>query len=77
LCRRSGRQEFESDGHHQLGRSTTLWHYHQAGATREMIHVWLFDNPTGSFSTGIGGKAGLAIAMRELESGVPATTAAP
>jgi hypothetical protein len=48
------------------GGSTTLWHYHQAGATREMIHVWLFDNPTGSFSTGIGGKAGLAIAEREL-----------
>lgn len=37
-----------------------------------MIHVWLFDNPTGSFSTGIGGKAGLAIAQRELEPLVPA-----
>jgi hypothetical protein len=48
------------------GGSTTLWHYHHPGATREMIHVWLFDNPTGSFSTGIGGKAGLAIAEREL-----------
>ncbi len=47
--------------------STTLWHYHHDGATREMIHVWLFDNPTGAFSTGIGGKAGLAVAQRELE----------
>lgn len=53
------------------GGAATLWHYHQAGATREMIHVWLFDNPTGSFSTGIGGKAGLAIAQRELEPAVP------
>ena len=53
------------------GGSTTLWHFHHAGATREMIHVWLFDNPTGSFSTGIGGKAGLAIAERELEPVIP------
>ncbi len=22
--------------------SATLWHYHHSGATREMIHVWLF-----------------------------------
>jgi hypothetical protein len=54
------------------GGSSTLWHYHHPGATREMIHVWLFDNPTGPFSTGIGGKAGLAIAQRELEPLVPA-----
>ncbi len=49
------------------GGSATQWHYHHAGATREMIHVWLFDNPSGSFSTGIGGKAGLGIAERELK----------
>jgi len=48
------------------GGSTTLWHYHHPGSSREMIHVWLFDNPTGSFSTGIGGKVGLAIAQRQL-----------
>ena len=54
------------------GGSTTLWHYHHDGATREMIHVWLFDNPTGSFSTGIGGKVGLATAQRQFEGGVPA-----
>lgn len=42
-----------------------------------MIHVWLFDNPTGSFSTGIGGKAGLAIAERELGSGVPGQVSIP
>jgi hypothetical protein len=36
-----------------------------------MIHVWLFDNPTGLVSTGIGGKAGLAIAERELEPVIP------
>ena len=60
------------------GGSSTLWHYHHDGATREMIHVWLFDNPTGSFSTGIGGKAGLAIAQRELESvGPPVPSALP
>jgi hypothetical protein len=58
------------------GGSTTLWHYHHDGATREMIHVWLFDNPTGSFSTGIGGKAGLAIAQRELEPLAPAAPSA-
>jgi len=56
------------------GGSVTLWHYHHDGAPREMIHVWLFDNPAGSFSTGIGGKAGLAIAQRQLE---PLTPAAP
>ncbi len=60
-----------------VGGSATLWHYHHAGATREMIHVWLFDNPSGPFSIGIGGKAGLAIAQRELEaSGQPASTVA-
>lgn len=53
------------------GGSTTLWHYHQAGATREMIHVWLFDNPSGPFSTGIGGKAGIQVAERELVTTLP------
>ena len=59
------------------GGSTTLWHYHHDGATREMIHVWLFDNPTGAFSTGIGGKAGLAIAQRELEGASPSPSSSP
>lgn len=59
------------------GGSATLWHFHKAGATREMLHVWLFDNPTGSFATGIGGRAGLAIAQRELEGAAPAGTSAP
>jgi len=54
------------------GGATTLWHYHQPGAAREMIHVWLFDNPAGAFSTGIGGTAGLLIAQRELERGTAA-----
>ena len=54
------------------GGATTLWHVHRPGATREMIHVWLFDNPAGAFSTGIGGKVGLLIAQRELERGTPA-----
>lgn len=49
------------------GGSLTLWHFHQAGAQREMIHVWLFDNPAGSFSTGLGGRPGLLAAERELE----------
>ena len=52
------------------GGSLTLWHYHQAGAKREMIHVWLFDNPSGSFATGIGGKVGIQVAERELEAAV-------
>ena len=48
------------------GGSLTLWHYHQAGAQREMIHVWLFDNPAGSFSTGVGGRPGVLVAERQL-----------
>ena len=52
------------------GGSLTLWHYHHTGATREMIHVWLFDNPSGSFSTGVGGKAGLQVAQRQLEAAI-------
>jgi hypothetical protein len=58
------------------GGALTLWHYHQAGAVREMIHVWLYDNPTGAFATGTGGKAGLLVAQRELET-PPTPTAAP
>ena len=56
------------------GGALTLWHFHQATATREMIHVWLFDNPGGSFATGIGSAAGIRIAERELEA---PTTVAP
>jgi hypothetical protein len=58
------------------GGALTLWHYHQAGAVREMIHVWLYDNPTGAFSTGTGGKTGLLVAQRELEA-TPGATLAP
>jgi hypothetical protein len=54
-----------------VGGASTLWHYHQATATREMIHVWLFDNPGGSFATGIGGPAGIRAAERELEASAP------
>ena len=54
------------------GGALTLWHYHKATATREMIHVWLFDNPGGSFATGIGGGSGIRVAERELEAATPA-----
>jgi hypothetical protein len=42
-----------------------------------MIHVWLFDNPGGSFATGIGGTPGIRIAERELEAPVPVAPASP
>ncbi len=50
------------------GGALTLWHVHQATATREMIHVWLFDDPGGSFATGVGGRPGIRVAERELEA---------
>ena len=59
------------------GGASTLWHYHKAGATREMIHVWLFDNPSGDFATGVGGKVGLATAEHQLEAALPGTSVAP
>jgi hypothetical protein len=59
------------------GGALTLWHYHQATATREMIHVWLFDNPGGSFATGLGGTSGIRIAERELEAPAPVSPASP
>jgi hypothetical protein len=59
------------------GGALTLWHYHQAAATREMIHVWLFDNPGGSFATGIGGTSGIRVAERELEAPAPVSPASP
>jgi hypothetical protein len=42
-----------------------------------MIHVWLFDNPGGSFATGIGGTSGIRIAERELEAPAPVSPASP
>lgn len=59
------------------GGALTLWHFHQAGAKREMIHVWLFDNPSGSFSTGIGGKPGIVVAEHELDPFAPTPPSAP
>jgi hypothetical protein len=59
------------------GGALTLWHYHQAAATREMIHVWLFDNPGGSFATGIGGTSGIRVAERELGAPAPVSPASP
>lgn len=59
------------------GGSLTLWHYHQPGAVREMIHVWLFDNPSGAFSTGTGGKPGLLVAQAELVRSSPAPSVTP
>jgi len=59
------------------GGALTLWHDHQAAATREMIRVWLFDNPGGSFATGIGGTPGIRIAERELEAPVPVAPGIP
>ena len=60
-----------------VGGASTSWHYHRATATREMIHVWLFDNPGGAFATGIGGTAGIRAAEQELEAPVPAVPADP
>ena len=60
-----------------VGGASTLWHYHQATATREMIHVWLFDNSGGSFATGIGGPAGIQAAERELEASAPGVPVDP